>query len=441
MPKVSVIIPCYNLGKYLDDAVASVLHQTFRDLEIIIVNDGSNDPFTCNLLAHYDKPLTRVLTTGNHGVAAARNYGIRSSSGTYICCLDADDAYHPDFLAETVPVLDQDEDHTLGFVTTGIVDFAGAPISWRTAGFDPIGIAIRNSVHVASLFRRECWEKVGGYCEHLAGFHDWCFWISVVAAGYRWHRIDKPLFFYRIRPDSMLRASYLERNAIYRDIVRHNRSYYSANFEAIITRLHEELDAEQRSGLDLAARLEDCRRLTCDVAKERDSLRATLEDLSQRLHSEEQAHARTKLELEAQSRGLNAERQSTLDLAARLEDCRRLTCDLTKERDSLRATLEDLSQRLHSEEQAHARTKYELEAQSCTLAETTTRLTGSLDALAAASSANAALQSKLAAITNSYPWRMVMLLCRALIRFFPDNPTLRSYLDSRANEDKHDDRP
>src|SRR5262249_31040557 len=62
-PKVSVIVPCYNLGQYVDEAVQSVLDQTFQDFEIIIVNDGSTDPETNRLLSDYDRPKTRVVTT------------------------------------------------------------------------------------------------------------------------------------------------------------------------------------------------------------------------------------------------------------------------------------------------------------------------------------------------------------------------------------------
>lgn len=84
MPKVSVIIPCYNQGAYVDGAVESVLAQTFRDFEIIVVNDGSTDGATNRLLADYHRPQTRVLRTENRGVAMARNHGIGVATGEYI---------------------------------------------------------------------------------------------------------------------------------------------------------------------------------------------------------------------------------------------------------------------------------------------------------------------------------------------------------------------
>ncbi|HXM47111.1 MAG TPA: glycosyltransferase family A protein [Pyrinomonadaceae bacterium] len=81
MPKVSVIIPCYNHGSYIDEAVDSVLAQTFPDFEIIIVNDGSTDQETVQKLADFNQPQTTVLHTANQGLAAARNSGIQNSTG------------------------------------------------------------------------------------------------------------------------------------------------------------------------------------------------------------------------------------------------------------------------------------------------------------------------------------------------------------------------
>src|SRR5690606_16337708 len=89
--KVSVVVTCYDLGRFLDEAVGSVLAQTYRDFEILIVDDGSTDPLTLELLAGYRRPRTTVVRTANHGLPAARNEGIRRTDGEFVCCLDADD--------------------------------------------------------------------------------------------------------------------------------------------------------------------------------------------------------------------------------------------------------------------------------------------------------------------------------------------------------------
>ena len=121
MPKVSVIIPCYNLGEYIDEAVESVINQTYQDLEIIIVNDGSTDELTNHLLSGYTRPKTRVLITPHQGVAAARNTGIKESQGEYILPLDADDKIGIGYVDEAVKILDSDS--SVGIVYCDAVFF------------------------------------------------------------------------------------------------------------------------------------------------------------------------------------------------------------------------------------------------------------------------------------------------------------------------------
>src|SRR5437867_457309 len=108
MPRVSVVIPCYNLGRFLDEAVDSVLAQTFQDFEIVVVDDGSTDQETQRLLADYRKPGTRVVRSPNRGLPAAKNLGLAETTGPYVCMLDADDRLDPQLLAKSVAALDGD---------------------------------------------------------------------------------------------------------------------------------------------------------------------------------------------------------------------------------------------------------------------------------------------------------------------------------------------
>src|SRR5579862_7046804 len=101
-PRVSVIVPCYNLGEYLDEAVESVLAQTYQDFEILIVDDGSTNDKTRTILSNYARPRTTVYRTPNRGLAAARNFLVARARGEYLCALDADDKLHPTFLEKTV---------------------------------------------------------------------------------------------------------------------------------------------------------------------------------------------------------------------------------------------------------------------------------------------------------------------------------------------------
>lgn len=235
MPGVSVIIPCYNLGQYLDEAVDSVLAQTYRDFEIIIVNDGSTDEFTNRLLADYDKPKTRVLTTRNQGLSAARNNGIRIAAGEYICCLDADDKYHPQFLEKTVRILDADSNRSVGFVTTFVQVFGESEDIWHCSDYRPFRLVVENLIQVASLFRRECWEKVGGYATNLTAYEDWNFWLAIVGRGYEWRSIREPLFFYRDRPGSMMKRAEAERLELKRTVNANNLDFIRDHLLDVLT--------------------------------------------------------------------------------------------------------------------------------------------------------------------------------------------------------------
>ncbi len=202
MPKVSVVIPCYNQGQYLDEAVDSVLAQTYRDFEIIIVNDGSTDEFTCRLLAAYRRPQTRIVATANQGLAAARNTGIGASLGEYILPLDADDRIGPDYLGKAVGVLEENPE-------IGIVYCLGELFGARTGvisapDFSVGKMLLSNLIFASALFRRDDWEKAGGYNPNMRyGCEDWDFWLSLIELRRKVFRIPEVLFFYRIKDVSM----------------------------------------------------------------------------------------------------------------------------------------------------------------------------------------------------------------------------------------------
>jgi glycosyltransferase involved in cell wall biosynthesis len=203
-PRVAVVIPCYNLGRYLDEAVDSVLAQTFRDFEIVIVDDGSDEPETMRLLASYSRPQTRVVHSPNRGLPAARNLGIRESTGEYICALDADDILEPTCLEKSARVLD--EDPTVAFVSHWLRAFGDETWEWQPERCDLPSLLDRNTVNGTALVRREVVAAVGGFDETLTrGCEDWAFWLEVVSRGFRGAVIPEVLFRYRRRPDSMSR--------------------------------------------------------------------------------------------------------------------------------------------------------------------------------------------------------------------------------------------
>lgn len=202
-PKVSVIITCYNLGQYLDEAVESILSQTCQDFEILIVDDGSTDAATEALLADYRRPKTRVIRIAHAGVAAARNVGIANTTGEYLCAMDADDRFESSYLAKAVPVLDGDPSVT--FVSCWLRTFGDEAWEWKPERCDLPTLLWEDTVLTASLVRREAVLAIGGYdtAMPVQGDDDWDLWLTLAARGYRGVILPEVLFHYRRRPGSV----------------------------------------------------------------------------------------------------------------------------------------------------------------------------------------------------------------------------------------------
>jgi glycosyltransferase involved in cell wall biosynthesis len=200
MPKVSVVIPCYNHGDFLMETLDSLKAQTFADFEIIVVNDGSTDAMTFDLLQNLKLEKTRVIHVANRGVSAARNRGITEASGDYILPLDADDKIGPSYIELAVNVLEaRPEVAVVYFERVLFGERAGAD---QLQDYAPKTILIDNCIY-AALFRKADWKIVGGFSESMVyGWEDWDFWISLSELGKLVVKIPEPLFFYRVRSSS-----------------------------------------------------------------------------------------------------------------------------------------------------------------------------------------------------------------------------------------------
>ena len=202
-PTVSVIVPCFDLGQYLDEAVASVLAQTFQDFEILIVDDGSTDPATQALLGGYSRPKTRVIRAEHAGLAASRNLGIAQATGRYLCALDADDTLEPSFLEKMVGALDRD--NSLTFSSCWLRTFGDESWDWTPQRCDLPTLLWEDTVLTAALVRREAVVSVGGYDTNMPeqGDEDWDLWLTLVERGHRGAILPEILFNYRRRAGSM----------------------------------------------------------------------------------------------------------------------------------------------------------------------------------------------------------------------------------------------
>jgi glycosyltransferase involved in cell wall biosynthesis len=127
MKKVSVIIPVYNVEKYISATVQSVLDQTYKNFELLIVDDGSPDR-SIEICQQFDDPRIRIIRQPNRGVAAARNAGIRQAEGEYIALLDADDLWVPQKLEKHVEHLNSMPGVGVSFCRSAFIDPDDKPL-------------------------------------------------------------------------------------------------------------------------------------------------------------------------------------------------------------------------------------------------------------------------------------------------------------------------
>jgi glycosyltransferase involved in cell wall biosynthesis len=210
--EVSVVIPCYNLSHTLERAVKSVLNQTYKPIEILIVDDGSTDETRAigETLAEKYK-LVRYIYKPNGGVATARNQGVKDGKGELVCCLDADDEIAPQFLEACVQELRKDR--SLGIAYTGLFfkkeDGTEGLSKWpEDCNYDKHlshrsqgNARGHNQIPTCCVFRKEAWRRTGGYKQRYAplgaGAEDAEFWARIMSIGYGAKKAtDAGLFIY-----------------------------------------------------------------------------------------------------------------------------------------------------------------------------------------------------------------------------------------------------
>ncbi|MNQ35096.1 putative glycosyltransferase EpsH [compost metagenome] len=204
--KVSIIVPCYNQAQYLDEALESVLNQTYADWECIIINDGSHDNTEekAQLWCSRDKRF-KYLFQKNQGLSSARNFGISEADGEIILPLDADDKITPDYTASAVEVFAKDQ--TLKVVYCKAEKFEDEIGEWKLPSFSLFNLSRNNLIFCSAFFKKEDWEAVGGYdIKMKSGWEDWEFWISLLKNGGNVKCLEELGFYYRIKSTSMLRT-------------------------------------------------------------------------------------------------------------------------------------------------------------------------------------------------------------------------------------------
>ena len=203
MKKVSIIIPCFNQGKYVQEAIESALKQTYKNIEIVCVNDGSNDETSeiVRSLADKYKNIIFFDLKENKGVINARNLAIDASTGDYILPLDADDIIEPTYIEKAVEILNNNSD--VGIVYCKVRKFGTKNKIWKLPEFNLDNFLYENCIFNCALFRKEDFYKAGKYKENMInGCEDWDLWLSFVELELKPYKINEILFNYRQHKDS-----------------------------------------------------------------------------------------------------------------------------------------------------------------------------------------------------------------------------------------------
>jgi glycosyltransferase involved in cell wall biosynthesis len=348
--KVSVVVPFHSDRATLDAAVDSALAQDHRDLEILVVNDGSPLPDAPELLERQRKkdPRVRVLDKPNGGLSSARNHGVAHATGELVLFLDADNVLCPDYARTAAGVLAGEPG--LDFVVphvrfvrleSGVEHGIYNPLPFRRE----LALGMNRFGDAGACFRRRVFAELGvRYDERLRSFEDWALWLDLDRAGVRGIAIPRVLYHYRERSDSMVRrfgwsglhasvglliASHLHvpddaaRDRLFGLLQTWGRGAHDHEVarraddpahDGELAALRERLDAAYRDHAGTMAHRDAlerrCAELTAERAAADAGVRALREELA-RAHADHAGTLRHRDALEAECRSLRARRQAT----------------------------------------------------------------------------------------------------------------------------------
>jgi glycosyltransferase involved in cell wall biosynthesis len=221
VPAVSVVLPAYNCEKYIAKAIESVLHQTFTDFELIIINDGSTDNTESIIHTFDDQRIVYLINSNNQGLVYTLNKAITHANGKYIARMDADDICLQERLAKQKAFLDQNEDITVVASTIEFINEQEEKTGiWELDKQTITPAQIRRAIlkqnciaHPTVMMRSEILKNLK-YKEYQKNIEDYDLWLRLLNRGYKIAKLDEPLLLYRIH-DTSITAIYLKKTNPY----------------------------------------------------------------------------------------------------------------------------------------------------------------------------------------------------------------------------------
>lgn len=248
---LSAIIPCYNASDTIKAAVDSLLNQTVRPDEIIIIDDGS-DQKTKKVIAALDHASLKIITQENKGVCEARNIGIKNANHEFVLTLDADDTMMDKFVEKTLPVLIGNTE--IGAVSSwylmksrGKMLMHGEPKGGKLEDF-----LFENAAMGMALFRKGALLEVGGYDLNMRlGFEDWELWIALLKKGWQIKIVEEYLYTYNYLPKSRNKTALKREVELKRYLFKKYREDYLKNYDKTIAHLLFQLERSQNQAFKL----------------------------------------------------------------------------------------------------------------------------------------------------------------------------------------------
>lgn len=198
MDLISIVIPCYNCEEYIVETVQSVLDSDYKNIEIILVNDGSKDK-TASIIDTIAKKYGNISAfhIENNGPSKARNIAISKAKGEYILPIDGDDKIDANYISKAHHIISNSPQ--IKVVYCNAEYFGDKTGAWFLPDFSYELLATSNMIFISAMFRKSDWEKIGGFDEKMIhGIEDWDFWISMLKDGGKVYRLDYTGFYYRI---------------------------------------------------------------------------------------------------------------------------------------------------------------------------------------------------------------------------------------------------
>lgn len=217
--KLSVIIPYYNLGKYINETIISVLKSSFKNIEVLIINDGSTDLISIKKLNRFrNHKIISVIDKPNTGLADTRNYGVNIAKGEFIAFLDADDKVEKTYYEKAIKILSTYEN--VDFVGAWTNYFGNSKKTWPTFNPEPPIILTHNTINSSALvYKKDSFLNFGkNDANFKIGLEDYDSVVSMLSNGQNGVAIPEKLFYYRVRNKSMIKG-------VTNDV---RKNYYSA---------------------------------------------------------------------------------------------------------------------------------------------------------------------------------------------------------------------